>query len=306
MTLLPSPSVDTASRYVSGASPVPGATSAANRGAYQDGSTAAGRRTSSDRGRAGRFLVPYIVPVLLLSSWYVLSTTGVLPTRILPAPGAVLAAAATLVRSGDLARDLAVSAGRAGAGLAIGGSAGFLLGLFTGANRTVERLLGTTVQMFRTIPNLALIPLVIVWLGIGEPAKVVLIALGVFFPMYLNTHQGVRTVDAGLVEMARSYGIRGLPLFLHVLLPGAMPSVLTGLRFALGATWLTLISAEALAADSGIGYMTTTAREFMQTDIVLVGVLLYAALGIAADVATRLLERTLLQWHPSYLPNAGK
>jgi len=250
----------------------------------------------------GRRLLPWAVPLLLLVAWDVASRTGALSTKILPAPEAVLRAGWQLVASGDLWRNLLVSAARALAGFAIGGGLGFALGLLTGALKPAETLLDGTVQMLRTIPNLALIPLVILWLGIGEEAKVTLIAAGVFFPLYLNTYHGVRTVDAGLREMARSYGLHGWALFRHVLFPGALPSILVGVRFALGSMWLTLIAAEALAAESGIGYMTTTAREFMQTDVVVVGTLLYALLGKGADSLARLLERTLLRWHSSYQP----
>lgn len=243
-----------------------------------------------------RTLLSLFVPVLLLTIWQVAATRGILPARILPAPLAVVAAAQKLIASGDLWRHLSVSAGRAFTGLAVGGGIGFLLGLITGASRWAETLLDGTVQMLRAIPNLALLPFVIIWFGIGEEAKTFLIAFGVFFPLYLNTYHGIRSVDSDLVEMARAYGLRGLPLFWHVLLPGALPSVLIGLRFALGSMWLTLIAAEALAAQSGIGYLTTTAREFMQTDVVLVGALLYALLGKLADTAVRFLEGYLLHW----------
>lgn len=247
-------------------------------------------------GQALRVLLSLFVPVLLLTIWQITSACGILPARILPAPLAVVAAAQKLIVSGDLWGHLSVSAGRAFLGLAVGGGIGFLLGLITGASRWAEILLDGTVQMLRAIPNLALLPFVIIWFGIGEEAKTFLIAFGVFFPLYLNTYHGIRSVDADLVEMARAYGLRGLPLFWHVLLPGAMPSVLIGLRFALGSMWLTLIAAEALAAQSGIGYLTTTAREFMQTDVVLVGALLYALLGKLADTAVRFLEGYLLRW----------
>jgi sulfonate transport system permease protein len=174
------------------------------------------------------------------------------------------------------------------------------LGLLTGANPIAENLLDGSIQMVRTIPSLALIPFAIIWFGIGEEAKVFLIAIGVFFPMYLNTYHGVHTVDHGYQEMARVYGVRGWQQFRDIIFPGALPSILIGLRYSLGVMWLTLIAAEALAAQSGIGFMTTSAREFMQTDVVLVGTLLYALLGKVADSLARLLERRLLPWHPSY------
>jgi sulfonate transport system permease protein len=244
--------------------------------------------------------VPWIVPAVALLVWYGLSAAGRLPTRILPAPASVGHAAVHLIRTGELWQNLVVSARRAFVGLFIGGSIGLALGFLTGLSSLANRLLDSTVQMIRAIPNLAMIPLVILWLGIGEEAKVSLIALGVFFPIYLNTYHGIRTVDPGLQEMGRAYGLRGWELFRHVTLPGAVPSILVGLRFALGTMWVTLIAAEALGADSGIGYMTMTAREFMQTDVVLVGTILYALLGKLADLVTKQLERRLLPWHPAY------
>jgi sulfonate transport system permease protein len=245
-------------------------------------------------------VLPWIVPLGVLLSWHLLSVNGVISQRIMPSPTAVGHAANTLVRSGDLLRNIAVSATRAFTGLMIGGSIGFVLGLLTGMFRIADRLLDSTVQMFRTIPNLALIPLVILWFGIGEQAKVTLIAVGTFFPLYLNTYHGIRSVDPGLKEMAQVYGLRGWALFRQVIFPGALPGILVGLNFALGSMWLTLIAAEALAAESGIGYMTTTAREFMQTDIVVVGTLVYALLGKGANLVTRALERRLLAWAPNY------
>src|ERR1700716_1159117 len=145
--------------------------------------------------------------------------------------------------------------------------------------------------MVRNIPHLALIPLVILWFGIDETAKLFLVALGVFFPVYVNTFHGIRSVDRDLIEMARSYGLAGWPLYRDVILPAALPSILVGVRFALGLVWVLLIVAETISAQSGIGYMTMNAREFLQTDVVLVGILLYALLGKGADLVARALER---------------
>jgi sulfonate transport system permease protein len=153
--------------------------------------------------------------------------------------------------------------------------------------------------MIRNVPHLALIPLVIVWFGIDEGAKLFIVALGVFFPIYLNTLHGVRSVDAQLIEMAGSYGFRGWPLFRRVIWPGALPSILVGLRFALGVMWLTLIFAETIAAQSGIGYMAMQAREFMQTDVIVLSILLYALLGKGADSLVKVLERWQLAWRPA-------
>jgi sulfonate transport system permease protein len=248
----------------------------------------------------GKRALPWLLPVLVLAGWEAASRSGWLSTRVLPEPWSVLTAFWGLLASGELWHHVAVSSGRALAGLAIGGGLGLLLGLVTGSFRTAETLLDTTLQMVRNIPALALIPLVILWFGIDESAKLFLVSVGVFFPIYLNTFHGIRSVDKGLVEMARSYGLSGFALWRHVILPGALPSILVGLRFSLGLMWVLLIVAETISAQAGIGYLTMNAREFLQTDVVLVGILLYAALGKLADVLARGLERAWLRWHPGY------
>ncbi|AGW90966.1 MULTISPECIES: aliphatic sulfonate ABC transporter permease SsuC [Cupriavidus] len=247
-----------------------------------------------------RALAPWIVPVLLIVVWQAASQNGWLSSRVLPAPLAVVQAAWELARSGELWKHVWVSTWRALAGFAIGGGLGLLLGLLTGTFRAAATLLDSSLQMVRNIPPLALIPLVILWFGIDETAKLFLVALGVFFPVYLNTYHGIRSVDTGLVEMARSYGLSGWRLYREVILPGALPGILVGVRFSLGLMWVILIVAETISAQSGIGYMTMNAREFLQTDVVLVGILLYALLGKLADLLSRGLERYWLRWHPGY------
>lgn len=250
-------------------------------------------------------VAPWVLPVLLLIGWQVAVETGLLSSRILPAPSAVLEAGWSLVRSGELWQHLAISSWRASIGFAIGGGIGLLLGFITGLSTWGERLLDSSVQMVRNVPHLALIPLVILWFGIDESAKIFLVALGTFFPIYLNTYHGIRNVDPALVEMARSYGLSGYRLFTQVVLPGALPSILVGVRFALGLMWLTLIVAETISASSGIGYLAMNAREFLQTDIVVLAIVLYAVLGKLADLAARGLERAWLRWHPAYQKKGG-
>ncbi|WP_321963985.1 aliphatic sulfonate ABC transporter permease SsuC [Paraburkholderia sp. J7] len=247
-----------------------------------------------------RRLAPWFVPLAVLVIWEVAARSGALSTRVLPEPLAVLRAAWSLIESGEMWADVRVSTWRALSGFAIGGGIGLVLGLATGLFKPVETALDSTVQMVRNIPALAMIPLVILWFGIGEEAKVFLVALGVFFPVYVNTFHGIRSVDANLVEMARSYGLKRFSLYREVILPGALPSILVGVRFALGLMWVTLIVAETISAQSGIGYMTMNAREFLQTDVVVVGILLYAALGKLADWLAKWLERVALRWHPAY------
>ncbi len=247
-----------------------------------------------------RQLAPWAVPLLLLTGWQIAAQNGWLSSRILPEPLAVAKAFWVLAASGELWTHVQKSLWRASTSFAVGGGLGLLLGLLTGTFRTAETLLDTTLQMVRNIPALALIPLVILWFGIDEMAKLFLVAIGVFFPVYLNTFHGIRSVDKGLIEMARSYGLSGWPLYRDVILPGALPSILVGVRFSLGLVWVLLIVAETISAQSGIGYMTMNAREFLQTDVVLVGILLYALLGKLADVLSRGLERYWLRWHPGY------
>ncbi len=264
---------------------------------------AAPARALLPKGWAARVLrrgLPWLVPALILLLWELASRSGWLSSRVLPEPLAVVAAFRTLALSGELWQHTAVSAWRALAGLAIGGGLGLLLGLLNGTFRTAETLLDSSLQMVRNIPALALIPLVILWFGIDEAAKLFLVAVGVFFPIYLNTFHGIRSVDQGLIEMARSYGLSGWALYWQVILPGALPSILVGLRFSLGLMWVLLIVAETISAQAGIGYLTMNAREFLQTDVVLVGILLYALLGKLADLLAKGLERWWLRWHPGY------
>jgi len=252
------------------------------------------------RARVLAAVTPWLLPLILIGAWQLASRAGWLSSRILPEPWAVAKAFGTLAASGELWLHLRTSLWRALSGFAIGASLGLGLGLLTGSFKRAETLLDTTLQMVRNIPALALIPLVILWFGIDETAKLFLLAVGVFFPVYLNTFHGIRSTDVGLVEMARSYGLSGWPLYRDVILPAALPSILVGVRFSLGLVWVLLIVAETISAQAGIGYMTMNAREFLQTDVVLVGILLYALLGKGADLFARALERYCLRWNPAY------
>ncbi|MCX5497811.1 aliphatic sulfonate ABC transporter permease SsuC [Kaistia dalseonensis] len=245
-------------------------------------------------------LAGWILPAAILVIWEFLSRIGFIPENVLPAPSAVAAAFWRVLVSGELAQNISVSFWRASMGFLIGGSIGFLFGLANGLSRFSETLTDTTLQMVRNVPHLALIPLVILWFGIDESAKLFLVALGVFFPIYINTLHGIRTVDPQLVEMGRTYGMNNWDLFRRVILPGALPSIFVGLRFGLGIMWLTLIVAETISASSGIGYMAMQAREFMMTDVVVLSIIIYALLGKLADAVARLLERYTLAWNPAF------
>ncbi|GAA0489531.1 aliphatic sulfonate ABC transporter permease SsuC [Tatumella sp. JGM100] len=258
------------------------------------------RKLRFSRQRLGHALLPWALPVVLIVLWQLAAQAGWLSVRVLPAPVTIGKTFWRMTLSGELGSNLAISTARALSGFAIGGSVGLILGLITGLSRPGERLLDTSIQMLRNIPHLALIPLVILWFGIDESAKIFLVALGTLFPIYLNTYHGIRNIDRGLLEMARSYGLSGFSLFRQVILPGALPSIMVGVRYALGVMWLTLIVAETISADSGIGYLAMNAREFLQTDVVVVAIILYALLGKLADVCAVLLERVWLRWNPAY------
>ncbi|HZG74070.1 MAG TPA: ABC transporter permease subunit, partial [Chondromyces sp.] len=225
--------------------------------------------------RISKQLLPWAIPLLLIICWQLLSMKGIIPSRILPAPSSVITSAYHLSMTGELSTHISISLGRALAGFVIGGIIGFLLGLFNGLFRTSELLFDTSIQMFRNIPHLAMIPLVILWFGIDEVSKIFLVAIGVLFPIYINTYHGIKSVDKGLIEMGKAYGLKGPSLFFTIILPGALSSILVGVRFSLGVMWLTLIVAETISAHSGIGYMAMNAREFMQMDVIVLSILLY-------------------------------
>ena len=245
-------------------------------------------------------LLPWLLPTLVLAGWQAAASLGFVSTRFMPAPLDVAAAGWRLAQTGELWENLWVSFARAAAGFLIGGGIGLTFGLANGLSNLSEKLTDTTLQMVRNIPHLSLIPLVILWFGIDEGAKLFLVALGVFFPVYANTLHGIRSVDPQLIEMGRVYGMNRRELFWRVVLPGALPSIFVGVRYALGIMWLTLIVAETISANSGLGYMAMQAREFMLVDVVVLAILIYAALGKLADSLTRALERSCLAWNPAY------
>lgn len=247
-----------------------------------------------------RGLLPWLLPAALLLFWQGGAVLGFISPTVLPGPADVLGAAWKLTLNGELLQNIEVSALRAASGFLIGGGIGFALGLANGLSRLSEALTDSTLQMVRNIPHLALVPLVILWFGIDEEAKLFLVALGVFFPIYINTLHGVRNVDPQLIEMGRSYGMSRRDLFSRIIFPGALPSIFVGIRYGLGVMWLTLIVAETIAANSGIGYMAMHAREFMRVDVVVFAILVYALFGKLADSTARLLERLCLSWNPAY------
>jgi sulfonate transport system permease protein len=255
---------------------------------------------SSRRARVPRWLRRTTGPVLLLLLWQLLSATGVLPSDVLASPGRIAEVGRELVADGSLPSAMGTSLRRVAAGLLFGTVVGTGLALVSGLFRIGEDLVDAPVQMLRTVPFVGLIPLFIIWFGIGEAPKVAIITLGVTFPLYLNVYAGIRGVDAQLIEAGEALGLSRWGLVRHVILPGALPGALTGLRYSLGIAWLALVFAEQVNADSGIGFLMVQARDFLRTDVIVVCLIVYAFLGLLADFVVRSLERLLLQWRPTF------
>jgi len=256
-------------------------------------------------GRQGlpRWLRRTSGPIVLVLLWHLASVTGVLPPEVLAGPSTVLTSASKLVATGELQDAMRVSLGRALFGLTIGGTIGVTLAIISGLFRLGEDLVDATMQMLRTVPSVALIPLLIIWFGIGEAPKIALIALGTAFPLYLNVYAGIRNVDTSLIEAGRTLGLSRLAMVRHVVLPAALPSALVGLRYSLGIAWLALVFGEQINATAGIGYLMANAREFFQTDVIVVCLVVYALLGLAVDLTVRTLEKVFLSWRPAFSGN---
>ncbi|MCB7135648.1 ABC transporter permease [Cellulosimicrobium marinum] len=236
------------------------------------------------------------VPVLLLVAWATGSATGAVDPKVFPAPWEVVDAFVELVRTGVLWENLSVSVGRVAVGFAIGATLGLVLGTVAGLVRLGDQLLDPTLQMLRTIPFLAITPLLILWFGIDERPKIIIIAAAALFPLYLNTHSGVRNVDRRILEAGRVFGLRGAALVRQVVLPEAIPSILVGLRVSLSTSLLALIVAELTNAPRGLGFLMTSAQQYFQTDVLVVVVALYALWGLSVDLIVRGLERVLLPY----------
>jgi sulfonate transport system permease protein len=243
-----------------------------------------------------------VSPIVLLLLWQAASSTGLLPERLIAAPVRIARTAADLTTDGTLPDAIAVSLQRVVEGFAIGAVAAIVLALAAGLSRLGENAIDPPMQMLRALPFYGLIPLFILWFGIGETPKVALVALGVAFPLYLNTYAGIRGVDGRLIEAGRTLRLSRTALVRHVILPGALPQTLVGLRQSLGVAWLALIVAEQVNADAGLGYMINDAREFMRTDVIVVGLIVYSALGLITDSLVRLIERRALAWRRAFQP----
>jgi sulfonate transport system permease protein len=259
----------------------------------------AGRASQRRWVSAGRGALRAFAPVALLAVWQGVSSLGLVEPTVLPSPLTVVQAFDELIRTGELQAAIPASLHRAFTGLALGASTGLALGLFAGLWRIGEELFDAPLQMLRTIPFIAMIPLFIIWFGIGEAAKVALIYGATIFPVYLNTFAGVRGVEPKLIEAAKVFGLDPRQISLRVILPTALPSILVGIRFSAGISLLALVAAEQINARSGIGYILNNANQNQRTDVIIAGIIVYALLGILIDLVMRWIERLALPWRAS-------
>ncbi|MGV9264619.1 ABC transporter permease [Kitasatospora sp. NPDC003701] len=264
--------------------------------ALEAGLVAPRTRLSAPRPRAVAVILRTIGPLALLGGWALASATGALTQDVLASPAQVADAVGELWGNGQLADALTVSLTRAGLGLVFGAGVGLVLGVVTGFFRLGEELLDSAVQVLRTVPFLALVPLFMVWFGITETAKIALIGVATSFPMYVSTSGGVRNTDRKLIEAMRSFGLGRWAIVRTVVLPGALPSLLSGLRLSMTLSVIALIAAEEINSTEGIGYLMAQAQNFSRTDILAVCILIYGLLGLTADGVVRLLERFLMPW----------
>lgn len=241
-----------------------------------------------------------VLPVLLLALWEVLARVGVLPPNLLPAPSRVLATIVELARTGELWPHLGLTLGRVALGFGLGAALGTGLGALTGYLPLVRRLLDPLLQGLRNIPSLAWVPLFILWLGIYETSKVVLIAVGVFFPVYLGVMTGIQQVDRKLVEVGRVYGLSGLALVQRVFLPATLPAFFVGLRNGLGLGWMFVVAAEIMGANKGLGFLLIDGQMTGRPQTILASILLFAVLGRCTDSLLALLGRRLLHWQDTH------
>ncbi|MGW3137923.1 ABC transporter permease [Streptomyces sp. NPDC001139] len=270
-------------------------TTAAPATAQQESHTVRRRRRGLSPGRrlpAGRL----IGPAVLIAVWAAASAAGRLDPGAVPAPWTVLRTAGRLWSAGTLRTDIATSLERAAYGFAIGLTAGVVLALASGLSRVGEALIDGTVQLNRAIPTLGLIPLFILWLGIGEAFKVAIIAIVVYIPIYLNTHAALSGIDSRYVELAEVQGLSRLRFVRQIVIPGALPGFFVGLRLGVTGSWLGLVVLEQINATSGLGYMMFQAQNYGQSDVILVGLLVYGIFGLVSDSAVRLVERRVLSW----------
>ena len=245
------------------------------------------------------------IPVIILIIWQLAGVFGLVSKTVLPTPLDIFLAFQELIKTGELFGHLSISVFRAAAGFFIGGGLGIILGTIVGFSTRSEQYLDPSVQMLRTVPHLAVAPLFVLWFGFGETSKVLLIADGAFFPLYVNAFLGIRGVDSKLFDVARVLEFSKRELITKLILPSALPNLLLGARLSLGVAWVSLVVAELMGSTEGIGYMIMDARQFSNTDIVFVGIIIFAFVGKFSDSLVRLLEAKFLRWRDNFKGETG-
>ncbi|PER98874.1 ABC transporter permease [Bacillus cereus] len=245
------------------------------------------------------------IPVIILIIWQLAGVFGLVSKTVLPTPLDIFLAFQELIKTGELFGHLSISVFRAAAGFFIGGGLGIILGTIVGFSTRSEQYLDPSVQMLRTVPHLAVAPLFVLWFGFGETSKVLLIADGTFFPLYVNAFLGIRGVDSKLFDVARVLEFSKRKLITKLILPAALPNLLLGARLSLGVAWVSLVVAELMGSTEGIGYMIMDARQFSNTDIVFVGIIIFAFVGKFSDSLVRLLEVKFLRWRDNFKGETG-
>lgn len=250
--------------------------------------------------RAIRVALGSSIPVLVLVAWQLAVAFDLVNPMLFPGPISIFQDFYDIILSGELFHHLGISVMRAMTGFLLGGAAGLIIGIAVGLFRRTEHVLDPTIQMLRTVPLLAVTPLFILWFGFGELSKILLISMGAFFPLYVNSFLGVRNVDSKLFDVARVLQFSRFHQITKVVLPAAMPNILLGVRLSLSVSWLCLVVAELMGADQGIGYLIQDARAYLRTGVVFVGIFIFAIVGKLTDSFVRILEAKLLKWQDSY------
>ncbi len=241
-------------------------------------------------------LVGWILPLVLVGVWEAVSRAGLVASNHLPAPSTVAVTLLNLAKSGDLQTHLAATLGRVGLGFLLGAAAGTVAGAATGASQPLRLLVDPLIQGLRSVPSIAWVPLFILWLGIFEASKVALIAVGVFFPVYLNLMSGIAGVDRKLIEVGRAHRLSSLALIRRVLLPAALPAYIVGLRGGLGLGWMFVAAAELMGASEGLGFLLVDGQQTGRPATVIAAILLFALLGKLSDIVLARIGRALTRW----------
>ncbi len=251
-------------------------------------------------GNLRLILKGFILPAIIVIVWELSGALGLISPTLLPRPSVIFTTFVDLILTGDLIGHFQISLLRAIGGFILGGTLGLLLGLAVGFKQNIEQTVDPMIQMLRTVPTLAVIPLFILWFGFGEVSKILLIAKGAFFPLYVNTFLGIRGVDSKLFDVAKVLEFSRWKQITHLILPAALPNILLGLRLSLGVAWLALVAAELMGSSQGVGYLITDARQFSKTDIVFVGIIIFAVFGKVSDSLVKIFERKLLKWQDNF------